>query len=254
MLDTVGRAVRVAAVGDVHCTRGSQTTLRSYFTQMGEAADVILLCGDLTDYGLPEEAHQLVQELSDCLQLPVVAVLGNHDYESGKQADVKAILCEAGVTVLDGDSCEIHGVGFVGVKGFAGGFGEYCLEPWGEDAIKAFVQEGVNEALKLEAALARVKSPQRVAALHYAPIRETIAGEPPQVHAFLGSRRLEEPLNRYGVTAVFHGHAHNGTPEARTATGIPVYNVAKPLLERHFPDGPGYRIIEIPVAEPAIPA
>src|SRR5438067_3359102 len=146
--------VRIAAVGDVHCTRNTQTTLRPFFAQMGAAADVIVLCGDLTDYGLPEEAHHLVQELADCLHLPVLAVLGNHDYESGKQEEVKGILCEGGVTVLDGDSYEIHGIGFAGVKGFAGGFGEYCLEPWGEDAIKSFVQEGVNEALKLEAALA----------------------------------------------------------------------------------------------------
>jgi Icc-related predicted phosphoesterase len=247
------QGLRLAAVGDVHCTRGSHASLRAFFAGMGRNADAILLCGDLTDYGLPEEAHQLVQELSDCLHLPVIAVLGNHDFESGQQADIKAILCEAGVTVLDGDSCEVHGVGFVGVKGFAGGFGEYCLEPWGENAIKAFVQEGVSEALKLEAALARVRPQQRIAALHYAPIVETITGEPPQVHAFLGSRRLEEPLNRYGVTAVFHGHAHNGLPEGRTAAGIPVYNVAKPLLERHFPDGPGYRVLEIPV-EPPVPA
>ena len=242
--------VRLAAVGDVHCTRNAQTTLRPFFFEMGKAADVILLCGDLTDYGLPEEAHQLVQELTDCLHLPVLAVLGNHDYESGKHDDVRAILCEGGVTVLDGDSCVIHGIGFVGVKGFAGGFGDHCLEPWGEEAIKSFVREGVNEALKLEAALARLQADTRVAVMHYSPIPDTIQGEPLEVYPFLGSRRLEEPLNRFHVSVVFHGHAHGGSPEGRTAVGIPVYNVAKPLLERCFPGSPGYRIVEMPAPAP----
>jgi Icc-related predicted phosphoesterase len=247
------RTLRIAAVGDVHCTRNAQANLRPFFAGMGQAAEVILLCGDLTDYGLPEEAHQLVQELTDCLHRPVLAVLGNHDYESGKHADVRAILCEAGVTVLDGDGCVIDGIGFVGVKGFAGGFGEYCLEPWGEDAIKAFVREGVSEALKLEAALARMHAQTKVALMHYAPIEATLAGEPRDVFPFLGSRRLEEPLNRFHVSAVFHGHAHGGAPEGRTAVGIPVYNVAKPLLERVFPGSPGYRVVEL-AAPAAVPA
>jgi Icc-related predicted phosphoesterase len=244
------RTVRLAAVGDVHCTRNSQRSLRPLFAEMAEQADVILLCGDLTDYGLPEEAHHLVQELAGCLHLPVLAVLGNHDYESGKQQDVRDIVCEGGVTVLDGDACEISGIGFVGVKGFGGGFGDRCLEPWGEDAVKTFVRESVNEALKLEAALARLRAEPRVALLHYAPIEATLEGEPREVFPFLGSRRLEEPLNRYGVAAVFHGHAHNGAPEGRTAAGIPVYNVAKPLLERHVPGSPGFRVLEVRVAGP----
>ncbi len=249
MSDEPQRVLRVAAVGDVHCTRGAQTTLAPFFSEMGEMADVILLCGDLTDYGLPEEAHHLVQELSDCLHRTVMAVLGNHDFESGKQDDIRAILCEAGVSVLDGDSCESCGVGFVGVKGFGGGFGDYCLEPWGEEAIKAFVREGVNEALKLEAALARLRAPRRIAMMHYAPIVDTVVGEPREVFPFLGSRRLEEPLNRYHVTMVFHGHAHGGTPEGSTSAGIPVYNVAKPLLERRDPGQPAYRLVEVPVGE-----
>ncbi|HLG74343.1 MAG TPA: metallophosphoesterase [Chloroflexota bacterium] len=249
MADPTKQSVRIAAVGDVHCTRGNPAALAPFFAEMGDAADVILLCGDLTDYGLPEEAHQLVQELSDCLHRTVIAVLGNHDYESGKQQEIRGILCDGGVTVLDGDSCEAHGVGFVGVKGFGGGFGDYCLEPWGEEAIKGFVREGVNEALKLEAALARIHSDRRIAVLHYAPVEGTVVGEPPQVFPFLGSRRLEEPLNRFRVSMVFHGHSHNGTPEGRTAEGIPVYNVAKPLLERRYPNQPGFRLVELPIGE-----
>lgn len=250
MIQSLQRSVRVAAVGDVHCTRGAPKSLAPFFAEMGEAADVILLCGDLTDYGLPEEAHHLVQELSDCLHRSVVAVLGNHDFESGKQDDIRGILCDGGVTVLDGDSCEACGIGIVGVKGFGGGFGDYCLEPWGEEAIKAFVREGVNEALKLEAALARVHVQQRIAVLHYAPIEATVLGEPCAVYPFLGSRRLEEPINRFGVRMVFHGHAHGGSPEGRTSADIPVFNVAKPLLERHYPDQPGYRLVEVPLQEP----
>lgn len=212
---------------------------------MARASDVLLLCGDLTDYGLPEEAHLLVQELAGSAGVPILAVLGNHDYESGKQEEVRNILCEGGVTVLDGDTCEIRGVGFAGVKGFGGGFGEHALEPWGEEAIKSFVNEGVNEALKLEAALARLQPQRRVVLLHYSPIEGTIASEPREIYPFLGTRRLEEPINRYKVSAVFHGHAHAGCPEGRTSVGIPVYNVARPLLERLDPRRPPFRLLEI---------
>ncbi|MBV9120692.1 MAG: metallophosphoesterase [Chloroflexi bacterium] len=215
------------------------------FARMAEVADVIVLCGDLTDYGLPEEAHHLVDELAGCAGVPVLAVLGNHDFESGKQHEVRDILCQGGVTVLDGDSCEVKGVGFAGVKGFGGGFGERAVEPWGEDAVKVFVQEGVNEALKLEAALARLHTDARVAVLHYAPIPGTLQGEPLEVFPFLGSRRLEDPIDRYHASAVFHGHAHAGMPEGCTAGGVPVYNVARPLLERRTPGTP-FRLLELP--------
>jgi Icc-related predicted phosphoesterase len=155
------------------------------------------------------------------------------------------MLCAAGVTLLDGDTFEIGDVGFVGVKGFGGGFGDRCLEPWGEDATKIFVHESVNESLKLEAALARLKSSRRVAILHYAPIAATLLGEPLEVYAFLGSRRLEEPLIRYPVDAVIHGHAHGGAPEGCTSGGTPVFNVAMPVLARVFPGQPPFRLLEI---------
>src|SRR5207244_2475548 len=178
----------------------------------------------------PDEARALARALTS-VTIPTVAVLGNHDHELGKVAEVNQILCDAGVRVLDGEACEIHGVGFAGVKGFAGGFGRGALGPWGEHAIKAFVQEAVDEALKLESALARLRTQKRVALLHYSPIRATVEGEPPEIFAYLGSSRLEEPINRYRVSVVFHGHAHRGSLEGRTSTGVPVHNVSMPLLQ-----------------------
>ncbi len=239
--------LRIAAVADLHCTRRSQGMLQSLFAQVAAQADVLLLCGDLVDYGLPDEAELLTKELA-ALKLPILAVLGNHEYESGRVDDVVRILCDAGVTVLDGDAYEVEGVGFAGVKGFGGGFGRAALQPWGEETIKRFVHETVEEALKLESALAKLRTGQRVALLHYSPIQTTVEGEPPEIFAFLGSSRLEEPLNRYPVAAVFHGHAHHGTLEGQTSGGIPVYNVAMPLLRRGFPNQLPVRILEVPVA------
>jgi Icc-related predicted phosphoesterase len=238
--------LRVAAIGDIHVSRHSQGAFQPLFTQISHNADVLLLCGDFTDYGLPDEARVLARELS-AVKLPVVAVLGNHDYESGKQHEITAILADAGVAVLDGEAIEIEGVGFAGAKGFAGGFGRGALGPWGEHVVKQFVQEAVDESLKLEAALARLRTEQRVAVLHYSPIRGTVEGEPLEIFPYLGSSRLEEPINRYRVNAVFHGHAHRGTPEARTSAGVPVYNVAMPLLARINPDRPPYLIVELPL-------
>jgi Icc-related predicted phosphoesterase len=180
-----------------------------------------------------------------------VAVLGNHDYEGGQPDEIRRILAEAGVTVLDGEATEIHGVGFAGVKGFAGGFGRGALGPWGERAIKVFVQEAVDEALKLESALARLRTDHRIAVLHYSPIRGTVEGEPPEIFPYLGSSRLEEPINRYRVSAVFHGHAHRGAAEGRTATGVPVYNVSMPLLTRINPTRPPYLVWELPLSDGA---
>ncbi len=242
--------VRVAAMSDIHVTKTSQGALQPIFAELSDCADVLVLCGDLTDYGQPEEAHVLARELS-AARVPVVAVFGNHDYESGQEDEVRRILCDAGVHLLDGDTVEVRGVGFAGVKGFAGGFGQRALEPWGERMIKDFVREAVDESLKLESALARLRMPERVVLLHYAPIAATVQGEPCEIFPFLGSSRLEEPINRYEATVVIHGHAHHGTPEGRTGTGIPVYNVAMPLLRRAYPDQPPYRIIELPVTAPA---
>jgi Icc-related predicted phosphoesterase len=249
MTDGFG-VVRIAAMSDVHCGKESAGVLQPLFAQAAQEADVLVLAGDLTDYGLPEEARLLAKELAAVNRMPVVAVLGNHDYESGKEQELCHILSDAGVRVLDGDSFETHGVGFAGVKGFAGGFGRGALGPWGETIIKQFVHEAVNEALKLETALARLRSPHRIALLHYSPVRDTVEGEPPEIFPYLGCSRLEEPLSRYPVFAVVHGHAHNGSPEGATARGVPVYNVALPLLRKRDPDGLPFRIIEIPLGIP----
>lgn len=236
--------VRVAAVGDLHCTKATPGTLRGFFSQASEVADILLLCGDLTDYGLPEEAHILAEELS-VVNIPIVAVLGNHDHEAGKADEVTSILVDAGVRVLDGDACEINGVGIAGVKGFAGGYGRHSLGPWGEASIKQFVDEALHEALKFEAALSKLRTQTRIALLHYSPIEQTVKGEPPEIYAFLGTSRLEDPLIHHPVDIVFHGHAHRGYPEGKTINNIPVYNVAKPLLQRTYPDRPPFRLMEL---------
>lgn len=244
--------LRIAAVADIHVKKTSAGAMQPLFAQATESADVLLLCGDLTDYGTIEEAKILAKEITSALRIPAIAVLGNHDFESNQEKEVVRILSDAGVVVLDGDSYELHGVGFAGVKGFGGGFGRRALGAWGENIIKQFVHETINESLKLEAALARLRTPQKIAVLHYSPIQATVHGEPPEIVAFLGSSRLEEPLDRYRVNAVFHGHAHRGAPEGRTKAGAPVYNVAMPLLANAFPEQPAFRLIEIPVSAEAM--
>ena len=239
------KIIRMAAIGDLHCSPTTQAAVKASFAQIAELADLVLLAGDLTDHGRAEEAHMLARVLST-VRIPVVAVLGNHDFESDQQDQVRDILAGAGVTVLDGDACEVQGIGIAGVKGFAGGFGKRALGPWGEATIKQFVREAVDEALKLEAALARLRTPQIVALLHYSPVEQTVEGEPLEVYPFLGSSRLEEPLSRFPVTLVIHGHAHRGRLEGVTAGNVPVYNVSQPLLVRMFPDRPPFRIIELP--------
>jgi len=253
MHNKLASTVRFAAIGDLHVTKDSAGSLRGFFAQAAAEADALLLCGDLTDYGTAEEAQVLVDELS-VAKVPIVAVLGNHDFESGLQHKVTEILTHAGVRVLDGEVCEIEGVGIAGTKGFAGGFGRGSLGAWGEPAVKLFVQEALNEAMKLESALAKLRTPRRIALLHYSPIAGTVQGEPMDIFPFLGSSRLEEPLLRYPVDAVFHGHAHRGTLEATTINGVPVYNVAKPLLLRLRPGLPPFRMFELPREAQALPA
>jgi Icc-related predicted phosphoesterase len=240
--------IRLAAVGDLHYGKSSRGQLQPLFSAVTRAeTDILLLLGDLTDYGLAEEAAELARELTTAIKIPIVAVLGNHDYESGAETEIVRILTEAGVRILDGETVELHGIGFAGVKGFAGGFGRGVLGPWGEEAVKRFVREAVNEALKLESALARLRTPTKIALLHYAPIAGTVEGEPREIWPYLGCGRLEEPLTRYQVTAVFHGHAHHGAPEGRTVNGTPVYNVSLPLLAAANPDLP-VRTLDIALA------
>jgi Icc-related predicted phosphoesterase len=242
--------VRVAAVADLHCTKTSQGAFQPLFAKIAETADLLLVAGDLTDYGLPDEARVLARELT-ALHLTVIAVLGNHDVESGKGEEVRQILTDAGVIILDGDAHEVQGIGIAGVKGFGGGFGKRALGPWGETIIKQFVREAVDEALKLEAALARLRTGHPIALLHYSPVQQTVEGEPLEIYPFLGSSRLEEPINRYPVSLVLHGHAHRGQLQGATSGGVPVYNVSMPLLSRSFSDRPPFRIFEVPAGVPA---
>lgn len=239
--------LNIAAVADVHCSRTSQGAYQGLFSRIADEADILLLCGDLTDYGLPEEAQILTKELGRVSKIPILAVFGNHDWESENQQELREILGDAGVIVLDGDTYEHEGIGFVGVKGFGGGFGKRMLEPWGEPVIKAFVREAVNESMKLETGLARLKTEVRIVMMHYAPIETTVEGEPEQTIPFLGSSRFEEPLNRYAPHAVFHGHAHYGSVEGKTREGVPVFNVSAPLLHRTYPDRPPFRLFTVPL-------
>jgi Icc-related predicted phosphoesterase len=224
-----GHEVRIAALGDVHYDGSTRGTLIETFSAANRQADILVLCGDMTTHGKPEQMQGLVDEMKG-VEIPIVAVLGNHDHESGMVAENVAVLHARGVHVLDGDSVVIDGIGFAGTKGFAGGFGRGALAPFGESEIKEFVQHSLNEAIKLENALRSLPTEHKVAVLHYAPIADTVLGEPEMIYAFLGSSRLLQPLETYGATVIFHGHAHHGTREARTPSGIPVYNVARPLL------------------------
>jgi Icc-related predicted phosphoesterase len=237
--------MRLAAIADIHFTRSSQGTFLDLFQNAAAAADVLLLCGDLTDFGLCEEAELLATDLRAVVDTPILAVLGNHDYESGQQEEIKKTLTTAKIIVLDGDAVEIDGVGFAGAKGFAGGFGRRALEPWGEPIIKAFVQEAVAEAMKLEVALSRLRTERRCVLLHYAPIQGTVEGEPLEILSYLGSSRLEEPLVKYPPDLIIHGHAHRGSPEGVTAAGTPVYNVSMSLLSRQSPHRMPFRLLDL---------
>ncbi|HLT47536.1 MAG TPA: metallophosphoesterase [Rubricoccaceae bacterium] len=250
------KPLRIAAVADLHYDRHAAGKHRALFEAASREADVLLLCGDLTDYGLEAEAEVLAEDLRQHAAVPVLAVLGNHDYEGDQVEGICEALDRVKVKLLDGGSCVVGGVGFVGVKGFGGGFGRWALSAWGEAPLKAFVQAAVDEALKLDAALGRLdtehQGSHRVALLHYAPIAETVEGEPEVIWPFCGSGRLEDPLDRHGVAAAFHGHAHAGTPEGRTRGGVPVYNVSIPVLQRAFPERPPFRLFTLdPAAEPA---
>jgi Icc-related predicted phosphoesterase len=199
-------------------------------------ADLLLLCGDLTDRGTSAEAVTLAEDLSG-LRVPCTGVLGNHDYEGGQAKALSAELGRVGVHILDGDHYVFEKVlGVAGVKGFGGGYGSAMLQAFGEPQTKAFVAEGVSESLKLEAALGQLDTPKKVVIMHYAPVLETLIGENEEIHPFLGTSRLAVPLDHYGAQYVFHGHAHHGALEGKTPRGIPVLNVSMPLLAKHTPE------------------
>ena len=235
--------LRVAAIGDLHVREDSDGPFREVFAEISAAADVLVLCGDLTNFGKTSEAEILADDIKSC-SIPVLGVLGNHDYECGQPEKVCEILHSAGMKVLDDQAVEIEGVGFAGVKGFLGGFGRGELAPFGEPIVKAFVDEAMNEARKLENQLRTLRTDRSVAVLHYSPIAGTIEGEPPAILQYMGSQRLCEPIDRFDhVKAVVHGHAHHGTYEGRTPRGTPVYNVAQFVLKPLF--GKPYVVLEV---------
>jgi Icc-related predicted phosphoesterase len=240
-MSDVGKTLKVAAIGDLHVREDNSSSYRELFGEISKEADVLVLAGDLTDLGKPKEAEILAQDLKTC-SIPIVGVLGNHDYECGAHEEVAHILRDAGMKVLDGQSVEIDGVGFVGVKGFAGGFGRRMLGSFGEPAIKQFVGETMNETLRLENAMRQVRAKRSMVILHYAPVADTIESEPLEIYPFLGSSRLAETIDRFKVSAIVHGHAHRGRFEGRTPGGQPVYNVAKHIEK---PNGKPYAILEI---------
>lgn len=224
---------RIAAIADIHVRETDKGKWVDLFREASKQADVLLICGDLTNTGDEAEAAVLKEELKTCA-IPVIAVLGNHDHEKGRHKTIRQLIQSDNVHILDGEAIAIGNVGFAGIKGFGGGFDNYMLSMFGEAAMKAFVQEAVNDALSLDRALARLdqqyENLKKIALLHYSPIQETVKGEPEPIYPFLGSSRLAEPLIRRQVTAVFHGHAHAGHLEGSLPGGIRVFNVAKPVL------------------------
>jgi len=235
--------LRVAAIGDLHVMEDSVAPYRELFAEISSAADVLVLCGDLTNFGKTREAEILAEDIRSCT-IPVLGVLGNHDYECGQPEKVASILHDAGMTILDEQAVEIDGVGFAGVKGFMGGYGRGELAPFGEPIAKAFVDEVLNESRKLENQLRTLRTERSVAVLHYSPVPDTLQGEPEPIFQYLGSQRLCEPIDRFDhVKAVVHGHAHHGTYEGRTPLGRPVYNVAQFVLKPLF--GKPYVVLEI---------
>ncbi len=240
--------LKIAAVGDLHVHETSKELYRELFAQISDNAEVLMLCGDLTNLGLPVEAKNLVHDLSFC-KIPVLAVLGNHDHHSGHADEVKQILIDAGVKFLDHETFSIKNVGFAGVKGFGGGFDNYMLGPFGEEATKKFVTEAVNQSLRLENALHSLKTEKIVVGLHYSPIKATVVGEPPEIYPFLGCSRLAETIDRFGnIAAVFHGHSHHGQYEGTTAKGVKVYNCAMDVI-RQRNTGRTYDLLELEVTK-----
>jgi Icc-related predicted phosphoesterase len=235
--------MRIAATADLHFAAASHAALLEQLGKARDEADVLVLAGDLTNYGQPAEMEPLLNALVR-LRVPIIAVLGNHDYESGKEQDLMQMMTAGGIKVLDGTSYERDGIGFAGTKGFIGGFGRGVLTAFGEPEVKAFVKVSIDEALKLERGLAQLRTKKRVVVLHYSPIAATVQGESPEIFPYLGTSRLAEVIDRHGADLVVHGHAHHGSPDGQTTAGVPVHNVAITLLQAREPSG-AYRIFDV---------
>lgn len=229
--------LRIAAIADLHVAEDSSGKLSPHWRGIHEAADVLLLAGDLTNIGAASQAETLAQEL-EAAQIPVVAVLGNHDYHAGEAGRVRGVLEKAGVTVLEGETTtlRIHDktLGIAGTKGFGGGFAGACGHAFGEQLMKEFIHETEGMAARLEENLRKLGTDYRIALLHYAPVKDTLAGERLEIYPFMGSYLLAEAMDHAGADLVVHGHAHHGVEKGVTAKGIPVRNVAMPLLKRPY--------------------
>ncbi len=240
-----GTPVTIAAVGDIHWHVERRRTFHHHFDTVHEVADFLVLPGDLTGSGLPEEARLLAAILAR-VRIPVICVLGNHDVHTDHTDEVVAILRDAGVRVLRGGGDAVtfarNGltVGFCGTKGFCGGFGARCLTPFGEPSIKTFIAETKEEAARIHYDLRTLDTDLRIVVLHYAPVEDTVTGEPRELYPFLGSSLLCEPIDRLGADLVLHGHAHYGAECGASECGVPVRNVALPVLQR------SYAIFEFP--------
>ncbi len=235
--------MRIAATADLHFSPARHNALHDQLSRVRDEADLLILAGDLTNYGTTQEMDPLLNVVVRS-RVPTVAVLGNHDYESNKQADLMHMMEGAGIKVLDGTAYERDGVGFAGTKGFVGGFGRGVLTAFGEPEIKVFVQASIDEAMKLERAMAQLRTQKRVVVLHYSPIAATVQGEAAEIFPFLGTTRLAEVVDRHGADLVVHGHAHHGQLEGKTTGGTPVYNVAITLLQARQPSS-AYRVFDV---------
>lgn len=235
--------MKLAAVADVHFRSADQEQNIREFAAVNQTADLLVLAGDLTNHGLIEEMEACLAVLVH-VKIPIVAVLGNHDFESGKQDTLAGMARVAGIHVLDGTCYEHDGVGFAGTKGFAGGFAPYELMPFGEGGIKNFVEIAEREAIKLDYGLAQLHTLKKVAITHYAPVRETVVGEPEPIFPFLGSSRLGRVIEQHKPVLALHGHAHHGSFASASPSGIPIHNVALPVLRKRQEDHP-FSIFEI---------
>lgn len=240
------KKLRIAAVADIHISKPIDPVLSEMFQNVSQEADILLLCGDLTHHGDPAQAWVLNKELEACT-IPVLGVLGNHDYDLDRENEIRKILRSGKLKLIEGDTFRMEHVGFAGAKGFCGGFKEHMLTSFGERAIKDFVKESIDESMLLENALFRLqteKIEKKVVVLHYSPISKTLQGEDIEKYLLLGSSHLEEPINNFNASIVFHGHAHHGTHFGKTSKDIPVYNVSLPVLRKLKPHQ-SYGLFEI---------
>lgn len=229
--------IRLAAVGDLHFGDDSTGTLAPHLESIADRADVLLVAGDLTRHGMAEEAAVLARELQD-VPVPVVTVLGNHDYHADAQSEIRMVLEQQGIAVLDGESTvlDIGGetLGVAGTKGFGGGYAGACGSEFGEPEMKAFIRHTKAVAQTLQSQLEALDTDYRVALLHYSPVEETLRGERLEVYPFLGSYLFAEAIDTAGADLALHGHAHRGREKGSTAGGVPVRNVAQPMLQRPY--------------------